>query len=187
METKVDKILSASFRLFHQHGFKKVTMSDIAAAADMSRPTLYAAFSSKEAVFNAIGARQIERSEADVAKRLPRAKSVETQLSVLFDIWIIEPFASLIDSPNGLDLLGNAATYAPEACADIYARFEGHLRAVLTPAMKSKRGLAARDLALIMMLATKGLKASTTTLVELRRMTDGLIAMAVATAAGSTR
>jgi hypothetical protein len=46
--------------------------------------------------------------------------------------------------------------------------------------------MTARDLVHIMTLATKGLKATTTTLTKLRRMTDGLIAMAVATATGST-
>ncbi len=182
METKADRIATAAFRLFHQHGFKKVTMSDIAEAAEMSRPTLYAAFSSKEAIFGAIAARQSARCDAEVAAKLPRAKSLESQLSLILDIWILEPFASVIDSPNALDLLGNFAVYAPEACADLYARFEAHLLAVLAPAMKGKRAMTARDLAHIMMLATKGLKASTSSLAELRRMTSGLIAMAVVTA-----
>ena len=182
METKHEKILSAAFRLFHQHGFRKVTMSDLADAAEMSRPTLYAAFSSKEAVFSAIAERQSERCDAELAEKLPRAKTLDDKLSLIFEVWIVLPFASVIDSPNGLDLLGNAAVYAPEACADLYARFEEHLRSALAPAMTRRRGMSARDLSHIMMLATKGLKASTTTLAELRRMTDGLIAMAVATA-----
>jgi hypothetical protein len=44
-----------------------------------------------------------------------------------------------------------------------------------------RNGMTARDLAHLMTLATKGLKASTATVAELRRMTDGLIAMAIAT------
>lgn len=39
----------------------------------------------------------------------------------------------------------------------------------------------ARDLARIRVLAAKGLKASSATLADLRRMIDGLITMAVAT------
>lgn len=183
MDPKLEKIQTATFRLIHQHGFKKVTMSDIAEAAEMSRPTLYAAYSSKEAVLSAIAQRQAERGDAEIAAKLPRAKTLAAKLSVIFDIWILEPFASVVDSPNGLDLLANIAVYAPEACEDLYARFEEHLVAVLAPEMTKKRGMSSRDLAHIMMLATKGLKASTTTLAELRRMTDGLIAMAVATAA----
>src|SRR4051812_15912978 len=109
METKVDKILNATFELFHQHGFKKVTMSDIAEAAQMSRPTLYAAFSSKEAIISAITDRQADRCHAETLAKMPRAKTLEAQLTLIFDVWVIVPFSSVIDSPNGVDLLRNAA------------------------------------------------------------------------------
>jgi len=182
MESKTDKILAAAFRLIHQHGFKKVTMSDIAEAAELSRPTLYAEFANKEAVISAICAQHVARAYAEVAARLPRAKSLKAQLALVFDIWIIVPFASVADSPSGLDLLGNIASYAPAATTALYAQFERHLTALLEPAMPGKRAMTAADIAHILMLATKGLKASTSTVAELRRMTDGLIAMAVATA-----
>lgn len=182
MEPKEQKILAAAYQLFNQRGFRKVTMSDIAEAAEMSRPSLYAAFDNKEAVFNAIGMQHNGRCELALSERLPKASSLRARLEVLFEIWIIAPFASVIDSPAGLDLLGNAAAYAPAAVAHTYERFEHHLLALLKPELTGKRhGLTARDLAHIMMLATKGLKASTSTVAELRRMTDGLIAMAVAT------
>jgi len=139
MESKTDKILAAAFRLIHQHGFKKVTMSDIAEAAELSRPTLYAEFANKEAVISAICAQHVARADAEVAARLPRAKSLKAQLALVFDIWIIVPFASVADSPSGLDLLGNIASYAPAATTALYAQFERHLTALLEPAMPGKR------------------------------------------------
>lgn len=182
MEPKEEKIVTAAFRLFNQHGFRKVTMSDIAEAAGMSRPSLYASFDSKEAVFNALAIQHKAHSEAELAERLPKATTLRARLEVLFAVWIVEPFASVIDSPAGLDMLGNAALYAPEAIASTYQRFENHLETLLKSELKGKRnGLSARDLAHIMTLATKGLKASTTSVAELRRMTDGLITMAIAT------
>ena len=182
METKEQKILAAAYRLFNQHGFRKVTMSDIAEAAEMSRPSLYASFENKEAVFGAIGMQHNARAEVALGERLPKATTLRAQLEVLFAVWIIEPFASVIDSPAGLDMLGNAAVYAPQAVAHTYARFEHHLVTLLKSELTGKRhGMTARDLAHIMTLATKGLKASTTTVAELRRMTDGLITMAIAT------
>lgn len=181
-DAKDQVILVAAYQLFNQHGFRKVTMSDIAEAAGMSRPSLYASFQNKEAVFAAIAARNNERCEAAFTERLPKATSIRARLELLFAIWIIEPFASVVDSPAGLDLLGNAAAYAPDAVASTYARFEHHLVEMLKAEIHGKRnGMSARDLAHIMTLATKGLKASSTTVTELRRMTDGLIAMAVAT------
>lgn len=182
MDAKNDKILTAAFRLFHQHGFKKVTMSEIAAAAEMSRPTLYAAFASKEAIFGGLADRQHARGDAEIALRLPRAKTLASRLGVLFDVWILEPFASVIDSPNGLDLLANGETYAPEAIRATYRRFEEHLLAVLAPHMTGRRALRAADLAHILTMATRGLKATATSLEELQRFTQGLITMAVATA-----
>lgn len=183
MDAKEHKILAAAYRLFNQHGFRKVTMSDIAEAAEMSRPSLYAAFENKEAVFHAIGMQHNERAEVALAERLAKTTTLRDGLEALFAVWIIEPFAAVVDSPAGLDLLGTSASYAPDAIAHTYARFEHHLTALLKTELTGKRnGLTARDLARIMMLATKGLKASTSTVAELRRMTDGLITMAIATA-----
>ncbi len=183
MEAKHQKILTAAYRLFNQHGFRKVTMSDIAEAAEMSRPSLYAAFDNKEAVFSAIVTQHSARCEALVVERLAKATALRPRLEVLFEVWIVEPFTLVIGSPAGLDLLGNAAAYAPDAIAHTFRRFEHHLTRILKSELTGKRnGMTARDLAHIMTLATKGLKASTATVTELRRMTDGLIAMAIATA-----
>ena len=182
MDARADRILDAAYVLFAQHGFKKVTMSDIAEASEMSRPTLYAAFASKEEVFGGIAARQIVRSEAELVLRLQKARTLEARLGALFDIWIVEPFASVIDSPAALDLLGNAAVYAPKECGELYARFEKHLATLLEEEKSGgKKRLGPKDLAHIMMLATRGLKGTTTSLKELKRLTDGLIAMAIAT------
>ena len=181
METKSEKIRGEAMRLIAQHGFKKVTMSDIAEAADMSRPTLYAAFPSKEAILVAVVEQQIAANQAAVAAKMPRAKSLEARLKLVFEVWIIEPFASVVDSPSGLDLIANATSYAPEACADLYEQFERLLESVLSAAASRKRPLGARDLAHILTLATRGLKTSSTSLAELRRLIDGLVAMAVAT------
>ena len=104
---------------------------------------------------------------------------------MLFDAFIIEPFADVVDRPSGLDLLGNAMVYAPKECGAIYERFEDHVTALLEEELGARKPgrkrLSAKDLAHIMTLATRGLKATTQSLVELRRLTDGLIAMAVAT------
>lgn len=184
MDPKERRITGAAIRLFHRHGFRKVTMSDVAAEAGMSRPSLYASFPNKEAIFAALLAEHASRHAADAGARLPGLAGLREKLECLFEVWILEPFASAVDSENGADLLANAAVYAPAAYADLYARFEAQLRAVLEPAMGPGRALAAADLAHILMMATRGLKAATATLGELRRLIDGLITMAVATAEG---
>lgn len=183
-ESKTERILAATFRLLQQHGFKKVTMSDIAEAAKLSRPTLYAEFPNKEAVLAALVNKHLAQNLAQTAAALPRAKTLKAQLAVIFETWIIEPFASIADTASGLDLLGNIGTYVPEATNALYEKLEAQLLVVIEPAIKGKRAITARDLARILSLATKGLKASTPTVADLRRMIDGLIAMTVATVQG---
>jgi len=184
MEPKERKIVDAALRLFHRHGYRKVTMMDIAAEAGMSRPSLYASFANKEAIFAALMDDHTALHEAEAGEKVAGMTRLRDQLECLFEIWILEPFASVIDSENGADLLANSVRYAPAAAAALYARFEAQLRQVLEPAMDGDRALPAGDLAHLLVMATRGLKATTGTLAELRRLVDDLITMAVATAEG---
>jgi AcrR family transcriptional regulator len=55
-------ILDAARDLFNRHGFKKVSVSDIATAAHLTRPTVYAYFKGKDEILNAV----IEREGTQV-------------------------------------------------------------------------------------------------------------------------
>ena len=180
METKEQKIVNVAIKLFQRHGYRKVTMSDIAEGAEMSRPSLYASFENKESIFEALMRQHAELNEAESLKQLTKKKNLRDRLDCLFDVWIIQPVASVIDSENGKELLANVAIYSPEGTNAIYSKFEAMLIDVLKPEITSKKGMSAQDLAHILMLATKGLKASTESLDELKRLVDGLISMAVA-------
>ena len=185
MDPKETRILDAAFTLFYQHGYRKVSMSDIAQASQMSRPTLYASFAGKEEIFAALVARQRDRNEAATAQRLPSATGLAAQLDCLFTIWVVEPAASVIDAPNGIDMMANCGVYAPGALADIYAALEGHLAAVLASAMRSERTMRAADIAYILRVATTAIKASADSLPDLRHVVAGMITMAVATASAA--
>jgi AcrR family transcriptional regulator len=47
-DAKIGKIVDAARRLFHENGFEKTTMEEIARAVPMSKATLYAVFPNKE-------------------------------------------------------------------------------------------------------------------------------------------
>ena len=49
-DAKIEKITSAARKLFHESGFEKTTMEEIARAVPMSKATLYAVFPNKEDV-----------------------------------------------------------------------------------------------------------------------------------------
>lgn len=181
MDSKAIHIIDTAFALFYRHGYSKVSMSDIAEASQMSRPTLYASFANKEAIFGALVLRQRERNEAATAQRLPAAVGLAAQLACVFDIWVVEPTASVIDSPNGIDMLANCGSYAPQALTDMYAALEAHLEAVLAPAMRDTHAMSAAEIAYILRVATTGIKASADNLPALRKVVAGMITMAIAT------
>lgn len=54
VEDRKKEIYAAAERLFGERGYEKVTMSEIAAAAGMSKKTLYVQFSDKEALLKAL-------------------------------------------------------------------------------------------------------------------------------------
>lgn len=182
MDSKDTRILDAAFALFFQHGYRKVSMSDIAEASQMSRPTLYGAFANKETIFAALVLRQRAQNELATNARLPAVKGLAAQLACLFDIWVLEPAASVIDSANGIDMMANCGTYAPEALADMYTSLEAHLATVLAAAMGDSKLMSARDIAYILRVAATGIKATADQMPELRRVVASLITMAVATA-----
>jgi len=184
MDSREEHIINTAFTLFYQHGYRKVSMSDIAGASQMSRPTLYAAFDNKEAIFAALVSRQRARNEVATGQRLPGATGLPAQLACLFDIWVLEPAASVMDSPNGIDMMANCATYAAGALADMYASLEAHLAAALAAAMRDRQAMGAADMAYILRVATTGIKASADNLPDLRRVVAGMITMAVATVQG---
>lgn len=181
METKEQKIINAAFKLFHRHGYKKVTMSDVAEASGMSRPSLYASFENKEAIFSALVRMHMDNNNLELMRVLDKKKTLKDKMEAIFDIYIIQPAASIIDSENGLEMLLNSSSYAPVAVNEMYTQFENHLINVIKNEMPKKSKMSAADLSRIMMLATKGLKSSAENLPQLQRMIDGLITMAIAT------
>lgn len=180
IKSKEKKIADRALELFLRHGYRKVTMSNIAEACAISRPSLYAVFSNKEAVLTSLINRQTEETRTEADQRLTQNLTLKNKLECLFELWIILPVASVLESENGLELVANCESYAPQAVENLYAQFERQLARVIEPEIKKPLDLSAEDLAHIMALATKGLKASTETLAELRRLSAGLIAITIA-------
>lgn len=81
------RILDEARRLFTARGVEKVTIGDIASAAGVSAPTLYAQFHSKTGILRAV----VERSffgarYAEIAKQAENARDVEEVLRITASI-----------------------------------------------------------------------------------------------------
>lgn len=181
MKTKEDRIIEAAFQMFFSYGYRKAGMSDIADAANMSRPSLYASFANKGAIFSEMVGRQSQRNLAATRERLHLVNGLHERLACVFDIWVIEPASTVINSENATELLASCAEFAPRAVADLYDEMEAQLVAVLEPEVDGASPLQAAKVARILRLATSGIKASAGNLPDLREAINGLICMVVVT------
>ena len=173
-------IEAAALRLFVRHGFRKVRMGEIAAAYGVSRPTLYAAFPNKEAVLASIIRRHTRDMLAVTGKALEARTDPRDRLQYIFDTWLIDPYAAVIDSENAADLSDSAPAFAPEATREMWAAIEGQVAAALRAGATKGRQPEVAELTHVLVTAVEGAKAVTRSLPELRRVVRGLIGMALA-------
>src|ERR1700753_3676478 len=61
-----ERILRATFKVLCRHGYGKFSLSDVAAQAGISRPTLYKSFSSKDELLAAFSQFEVELLRADL-------------------------------------------------------------------------------------------------------------------------
>jgi Transcriptional regulator len=179
-ETKSYSILREAQRLILKHGYERVTMTDIADACGVSRTTLYKSYPNKESVIVGLINEALDISKKETKELIEKKGSLKSKLEKFFDIWTIQPAASVIDLETGRDILMNVANYAPEAVANHYKVFEATLLELIKSEVKKRKDISPEDLAHILTLASKGLKASTGDLKDLKRMISGLIAITVA-------
>lgn len=75
------RILAQAQKLFAEKGFGQTSMSDLAAACKVQKPTLYHYFKSKEALlFGIIEAHKNDESHLKVLERIRAAKTLEDKL-----------------------------------------------------------------------------------------------------------
>src|SRR5437867_3206401 len=78
----VDKALDRALRVFWQHGYEGTSLSDLTKAMGINRPSLYAAFGDKEALFRKVLDRYADGPAAYAREALnePTARAVVERL-----------------------------------------------------------------------------------------------------------
>ena len=104
---KQTMILDAAFDAFIRHGFRRVTMGEIARAAGMSRPALYLEFANKEDIFTAVLRRYSDDLLSEIQAGLKARNTPADQLMFVCDIWVVRPFEMV---QQGRLPLGKGAT-----------------------------------------------------------------------------
>jgi AcrR family transcriptional regulator len=87
-----DRVLSAAFSLFREHGFSSTSMLDIVTRARISKRDLYALFGNKHAVLAACISERTERMRRplDITTPVPQTRDALTTLLVEFGISILK-------------------------------------------------------------------------------------------------
>ena len=171
------KILEASWRLFQRHGFKKVSMADIAEAAGISKPTLYASFSNKEAVIDTWARMAWASKKDETFKEIASSKSLKKQLEIAFKIWITDPYISYQNVDNYEELSDTIHLYAPKAVNDFTLDFANCISEILDSHSFKKTKLTNKELSLIVSISAKGIKEFSKEPSELKKLVDGLISV----------
>jgi len=176
---KAEVVLAAARKVFLKYGYRRVTMGDLAEAAQMSRPALYAVFSSKEQIFVELLARANAEWLAEIRAGVPRLETAEEQLAFAFEVWCVRPFELIRGSPDAADLLESSQEFAAEVTARAAADFEGLLAEILGPqfGVRPESKLSPRQLARILRTSAHGLKAAAEDAEDLRQLIGSLCAI----------
>ena len=86
-ETRRKAILDAAMALFDRQGYASTTVDDVAAAAGISKGSVYNYFESKQDLFTQIFNQAILQDEADVDALLGGPMSAGRKLCMMLDYW----------------------------------------------------------------------------------------------------
>ncbi len=158
-------ILAAAVKVFFQFGYRKTSMEDVAAAAQVSRQTLYLQFRDKERLFRA--ALEYVTDQMLVSIRALAANpngTVEQTLIGVFEL-LCGDSLTLSSQVNIAELLAIAQSQEES----IVPRFEADVRSVIadiltqagTAARWKRHGIGAQELAMHLLDTSAGVKAAT--------------------------
>lgn len=152
-----DKLVHAAIDTFARYGFRRATMGDIATAAGVSRPTLYARFANKDELLSAaiktVGAQAM--SELDTQWRA--LNRIDDVLRVYCAQVTVKQYDMIKNTPDAAELLSNLTGNGADALMTVQADYATALSARIiatTPQPKDQADRIAR----YFVDAAKGLK-----------------------------
>ena len=163
-ETKV-KIIEAAINQFTRYGIKRVSMSDVADAADVSRQTLYSHFKNKELLV----AEAMQVGIGMIFKKLEAAWNVastkEEMIDAFLEICVLKPFETLLQNPDLSDLQQGIGKATYEIAKEHEAEKIGLLASQLEEfeVTLASKGTSPQELAEFVVRTTTDMKYSTKT------------------------
>lgn len=151
-------VFQSVLAVFAHYGLRKTSMSDLAAAANISRQTLYNRFGTKQAVLDWALQGYVANAAALAEEQLnAQDKSVRSKLSSAFDRWAGDSVSVIHNSPHGAEILDLGIASFQRSETDPHARFERALSRFLLEAGTCGSKSDAEDKAFLLLMASKGL------------------------------
>lgn len=131
-------IISAATLLFSQYGFRKTSVDLVAQKARVAKPTIYAHFVDKEALFVAVCEQLVEQVVID-AQAACATPSLEQRLFDILAAKYTKIFELVHASPHAAELLSSQNLYAAQCVDDADARYRALLTQQIENAVNEKK------------------------------------------------
>ena len=160
-------ILSAAAGVFLRYGYARTTMEDVADAAALSRPALYALFPKKEGIFAAVVKDMNDRKMAELRLAAKNLRSFERKLHHYCENWGAHGVELMESHPDARDLF-DISRPAVQAMYEEFIRFLAELLSdgMAHSKLKANPSLMARNLT----FAMRGFRDAANNAVEMRQM-----------------
>jgi len=179
-EAKKSKILTAARSGFLRFGYKRISMTDIAEAAGVSRPALYLLFKNKEEIFIGVFMQWLNETIAACKSEMEKCGTSEQKLMCAFEIWAVHPFEMMMRSPEAKELIECSFGFAQDSIKQGYKIFE----AAIVPVVASLAGrnpakahMAPEKIVHVLASAVRGFKQTAAKPAELRLLIEELLVL----------
>lgn len=163
-DPKRARILQGAYKVFLAYGFSRVTMDDIAKAAELSRPALYLQFRNKGDIYRAIAQCVLTRCQQLARAELSGEGPLLERLERMVERALFDMMRDVDSSPHGTELLDMKSSLAGEIIEEWRSGMEAALAVEIEREAAghgvdlAQRGLSAGEMAQTFFDALEGMK-----------------------------
>ncbi|HOU91670.1 MAG TPA: TetR/AcrR family transcriptional regulator [Polyangiaceae bacterium] len=181
-DERLQRVRRAALEAFLRHGYRKVTMDDIARAVGISRPALYLVYPNKEAVFRAVVEAGLDELIARIERGLPDRTTAAEQLLFVFGESSVRSFELVARAPAAAELLHASFDFVRDLFEQHERRLAGIVARILRAAAADPGAMrpSAEARARILIAAAHGFKATAKSGRELRALFGELVELSLA-------
>ena len=152
------QILDAALTVFHQYGYGKTTMQDIARAAGMSRAALYLHFATKEDLFRAGARRAHAQALARADDMLAAEGDVVSRIDAAMAAYFGGLMAQISSSVHGGELFDTSLSVTGDVVAESNEALVARIASALGEARLSIVDASAEQVARMLLAVANGLQ-----------------------------